>query len=123
MKQTSKTAKRSKKPILSGLNELEADIMDIVWDHKKITVRDVHEVMMEGGYIPYTTVMAAMNNMSLKGLLKQNRNGRAFVYSAAVSREQMACAIIDAVIERVLEGDRALIVSYLSEFAKQKAAR
>jgi len=123
MKQASKTVKRAKKPVLSGLNELEADIMDIVWDHTKITVRDVHEVMMEGGYIPYTTVMAAMNNMSLKGLLKQNRNGRAFVYAAAISREQMACSIIDAVINRVLEGDRAVIVSYLSEFAKQKAAK
>jgi predicted transcriptional regulator len=123
MKQTSKTAKRSKKPVLSGLNELEADIMDIVWDHKKITVRDVHEVMMEEGYIPYTTVMAAMNNMSLKGLLKQNRNGRAFVYSAAVSREQMACTIMDAVIDRVLEGDRSVVVNYLSEFVEQKATK
>jgi predicted transcriptional regulator len=123
MKQTSKTAKRSKKPVLSGLNELEADIMDIVWDHKKITVRDVHEVMMEDGYIPYTTVMAAMNNMSLKGLLKQNRNGRAFVYSAAISREQMACTIMDAVIDRVLEGDRAVVVNYLSEFVEQKATK
>jgi predicted transcriptional regulator len=123
MKQTSKTAKRSKKPVLSGLNELEADIMDIVWDHKKITVRDVHEVMMEDGYIPYTTVMAAMNNMSLKGLLKQNRNGRAFVYSSAISREQMACTIMDAVIDRVLEGDRSVVVNYLSEFVEQKATK
>jgi predicted transcriptional regulator len=123
MKQTSKTAKRSKKPVLSGLNELEADIMDIVWDHKKITVRDVHEVMMEEGYIPYTTVMAAMNNMSLKGLLKQNRSGRAFVYSAAISREQMACTIMDAVIDRVLEGDRSVVVNYLSEFVEQKATK
>lgn len=112
--------KRSKKLGINGLSTLEADIMNIVWEHKKITVREVHETMLEEGYIPYTTVMAAMNNMAQKGLLKQNRNGKAYIYSAAVSRDNMAKSIVDTVVEKVLGGTATPLVSHLLKLKKDE---
>jgi hypothetical protein len=47
-----RTRKRSKRLGINGLSTLEADIMDIIWQYKKITVREVHETMLEEGYIP-----------------------------------------------------------------------
>jgi len=114
------TRKRSKKLGVNGLSTLEADIMNIVWEHKKITVREVHETMLEEGYIPYTTVMAAMNNMAQKGLLKQNRNGKAYIYSAAVSRDNMAKSIVDTVVEKVLGGTATPLVSHLLKLKKDE---
>jgi predicted transcriptional regulator len=113
MEREIKTRKRSKKLGINGLSTLEADIMNIVWKQKKITVREVHETMLEEGYIPYTTVMAAMNNMSQKGLLKQNKNGKAYVYSAAVSRDTMAKSIVDTVVSKILGGVATPLVSHL----------
>jgi BlaI family penicillinase repressor len=113
MEREIKTRKRSKKLGINGLSTLEADIMNIVWKQKKITVREVHETMLEEGYIPYTTVMAAMNNMSQKGLLKQNKNGKAYVYSAAVSRDAMAKSIVDTVVTKILGGAATPLVSHL----------
>jgi len=114
------TRKRSKKLGINGLSTLEADIMNIVWDYRKITVREVHETMLEEGYIPYTTVMAAMNNMAQKGLLKQNRNGKAYIYSAAVSRDNMAKSIVDTVVEKVLGGTATPLVSHLLKLKKDE---
>jgi predicted transcriptional regulator len=114
-----KTRKRSKKLGINGLSTLEADVMNIVWEHKKITVREVHETMLEEGYIPYTTVMAAMNNMAQKGLLKQNRDGKAYVYSAAVTRDAMAKNIVDTVVSRILGGTSTPLISHLLKLKKE----
>ncbi len=112
--------KRSKKLGINGLSTLEADIMNIVWQYKKITVREVHETMLEEGYIPYTTVMAAMNNMAQKGLLKQNRNGKAYIYSAAVSRDAMAKNIVDGVVNKILGGTATPLISHLLKLKKEE---
>jgi len=113
MERELKTRKRSKKIGINGLSTLEADIMSIVWQTKKTTVREVHETMLEDGYIPYTTVMAAMNNMAQKGLLKQNKNGKAYIYSAAVTRDNMAKSIVDSVVDKILGGVATPIISHL----------
>ena len=66
--------KKSAEIGISGLNSisnLEADIMKIVWDNEKISVREVHEIMLrkemekkEHGFIPYTTVMSIMTTLA-----------------------------------------------------------
>lgn len=111
---------RSKKLGINGLSTLEADIMDIVWKHKKTTVREVHETMLEEGYLPYTTVMAAMNNMAQKGILKQNKQDKAYVYSAAMPREKMAASIIDAVVSKVLKGQSSPVVAHMLGLKEEK---
>ncbi|MHB8840658.1 MAG: BlaI/MecI/CopY family transcriptional regulator [Candidatus Aquicultor sp.] len=113
MKQRSETKKRSKKVGIEGLSTLEADILNIVWEQKTTIVRRVHEVMLEEGYIPYTTIMAAMNNMALKGLLKQNKGDKTYVYSAAISREDMAKALLDTIINKILGGVATPLILHL----------
>lgn len=72
--------KKSEEIGINGLNSisnLEADIMKIVWERKKVTVREVHEYMLrkeieskKEGFIPYTTVMSTMTTLAEKGLFK-----------------------------------------------------
>lgn len=120
MEKEQKRREKAKNMAINGLSNLEADIMNIVWQHKKITVRDVHETMMEDGYIPYTTIMAAMNNMAQKGLLKQNRDGKAFIYAAAISRDKIAKRMIDMVVGRILGGSASPIIAHLLKLEKDE---
>lgn len=113
MKQQGETKKRSKKVGIEGLSTLEADILNIVWEQKTTIVRNVHEVMLEEGYIPYTTVMAAMNNMAHKGILKQKKDRKTYVYSAAISREDMATALMDTIINKILGGVATPLILHL----------
>lgn len=98
---------------INGLSEIEAEIMQVIWERGKTTVREVHEELLRNGYIPYTTIMAAMTNLSQKGVLKQNKKDRAYIYSAAVSNTEMANEIIDNVVEKILNGSPKPIISYL----------
>ncbi|MDP2211671.1 MAG: BlaI/MecI/CopY family transcriptional regulator [Candidatus Aquicultor sp.] len=105
--------KRKRRVKLNGLNELETEIMQIVWTRGRATVRDVHEELLLAGYTPYTTVMAAMNNLAQKGVLKQDKKDRAYSYKPAVSSAQMANDIVDNVIDKILGGSASPIISHL----------
>ena len=121
--------KKSAEIGISGLNSisnLEADIMKIVWDNEKISVREVHEIMLrkemekkEHGFIPYTTVMSTMTTLAEKGLLKQDKSAKTYIYSAVVDREELSKNIIISVADKLLNTSTASLVSaYLSDKTK-----
>ncbi len=61
-----------------GFGDLEAMIMDWVWDHQEpITVREVFEDLSQQRPIAYTTVLSTMDNLYRKRWLTRQRNGKA----------------------------------------------
>ena len=69
---------------------VELEILQLVWNLKTATVRDVYEAILEQRRIAYTTVMTMMNIMERKGILrKAQQQGRAFIYKAAHTRERV----------------------------------
>ena len=126
MNKNSKNKKYSSEIGIGGLNSissLEAGIMKIVWEKGEVTVREVHEAMLreevgsrESGFTPYTTVMSTMTTLADKDILKQNRIGKTYIYSAAVDKEQLSRSIIETVADTLLEGSsRELIFKFLSD--------
>jgi predicted transcriptional regulator len=107
---------------VNSISDLETEIMKIMWTIDKATVRDVHEFMLkkemekkDSGFIPYTTVMATMATLAEKGLLKQNRSNKTFVYSAAISSRSLSRNIIGSVAEKLLDkSSKELIYKFLS---------
>ncbi len=121
--------KKSEEIGINGLNSisnLEADIMKIVWERKKVTVREVHEYMLrkeienkKEGFIPYTTVMSTMTTLAEKGLLKQDKSSKTYIYSAAVNNKELSKSIIKSVAEKLLEESSSKMVShFLSDSSK-----
>ena len=118
--------KKSAEIGISGLNSisnLEADIMKIVWDNEKISVREVHEIMLkkemekkERNFIPYTTVMSTMTTLAEKGLLKQDKSAKTYIYTAVVDRQELSKNIIMSVADKLLSSTSASMVSaYLTD--------
>lgn len=68
------------------LGELEALVMIKVWDSgSPLSVRDVVEQLQSERKWAYTTVMTVLDRLAKKGLLQRHRQGRSFLYSAALS--------------------------------------
>ncbi|MCC5582651.1 BlaI/MecI/CopY family transcriptional regulator, partial [Microtetraspora sp. AC03309] len=65
-----------------GFGELEAEIMDRIWNRgpAAVTVREVFDELVEERRIAYTTVMSTMDNLHTKGWLERDRDGRAYRY-------------------------------------------
>lgn len=80
------------------LGELEARILEAVWELGEATVKDVAATLGPGTHVK--TVMTVMNRMVEKGVLQRRRRGRGYAYVAAADRERF----VQQVARRVLSG-------------------
>jgi predicted transcriptional regulator len=97
----------------TGIGSLEADILAIIWEMNRATVRDVYEALRQQRPIAYTTVMTVMNNLVKKNLLAQDKTNIAYVYTPAIPGAEVAQTILDSVVQRLLRGQPNIAVSYL----------
>ena len=97
----------------TGIGSLEADILAVVWEQGRTTVRDVYETLRERRQIAYTTVMTVMNNLVKKHLLTQDRSAIAYVYKPAIPGRTVAQTVLESVIDRLLDGQTNVAVSQL----------
>lgn len=99
-----------------GFGELEAVIMDRVWnrDPYTTTVRDIFDELKAERRIAYTTVMSTMDNLHTKGWLERERDGRAYRYWAILTREEHTAQLMS---EALTGGGRSDLV--LSHFIEQ----
>ena len=79
-----------KKGLELRLHELEATIMDVVWSKRLVSfaVSDVLGILEKKRAIAYTTVMTTVARLHAKGLLARERDGKRYLYSPKLSREQ-----------------------------------
>jgi predicted transcriptional regulator len=76
-----------RKDLSSVLGPLEAEVMRVMWSgQERMSVRAVLGRLNEGRRPPlaYTTVMTVMARLAEKEILRRERDGRGYVYEAAV---------------------------------------
>lgn len=69
------------------LGELECAVLEHVWSLGEATVHDVVGRMERP--LAYTTIMTTLDRLYRKGLLVRLKKGRAFVYGAACSKQDI----------------------------------
>jgi predicted transcriptional regulator len=84
-----------------SLGSLEREVLAIVWQRGDATVRDACERL--GAGVAYTTVMTTMDRLYKKGLLGRQKVGRAFLYHAAATRNEVEGAVAADVLHSLLQ--------------------
>lgn len=98
------------------MTESELEIMQIVWQMDRATVRDVHESLSTGKKVAYTTVMTTMGILADKGHLVRKKDGRAFVYEPTEAKNEVISGMVGEFIERVFDGSaQPLLVSLIKD--------
>ena len=97
------------------LGELERRIMEVLW-RPGSPARSVRGVLGElsGRDLAYTTVLTVLDRLAKKGLVDRVRDGRAWRYTAAVSRERLAESDVRQILADPLL-DRAAVAAALSD--------
>ncbi|MCT9934786.1 BlaI/MecI/CopY family transcriptional regulator [Planotetraspora sp. A-T 1434] len=89
---------------MKGLGELERTIMDILWaENAPLTAREVGRLIEDRDLAP-TTVMTVLDRLSRKGFLSRTRDGRAWRYQPAASRDAYIAELMLEALD--LTGDR-----------------
>jgi predicted transcriptional regulator len=103
---------RPRKPVLT---EQELEIMKIVWQREKATVRDVYEALLEHRKIAYTSVMTMMGVLENKGHLVRSAEEKAHVYRPTQPQKQVLGNMVSEFVDRVFNGSVRPLLLHLAE--------
>jgi predicted transcriptional regulator len=77
---------KNRMPAPQPLGPLEVAVMETVWARGEGNVRDVIDRL--GRPLAYTTIMTTLDRLYKKGLLGRRKSERAFIYTAAMTRQE-----------------------------------
>src|SRR6202042_3311276 len=86
------------------LTPLERRIMHVLWSDGAGNVQKVLQGLKGDPQLAYTTIQTTLNVLHRKGRVKRKLVGRAFEYSATVSREVADSHAIKDVLQKVFRG-------------------
>jgi predicted transcriptional regulator len=102
---------RKKSPTLT---EAELRLMEVLWQKRRATIADVTESLPPPP-IAYNTVLTTMRILEQKGYVSHEEEGRAYVYSPLVEREEAAQSAVGLLLNRFFGNKSAELALKLIE--------
>ncbi len=102
---------RKKSPTLT---EAELRLMEVLWQKRRATIADVTESLPPPP-IAYNTVLTTMRILEQKGYVSHEEEGRAYVYSPLVGREEAAQSAVGLLLNRFFGNKSAELALKLIE--------
>src|SRR5687767_6016336 len=93
----------------------ELEILDILWERKRATVREVFEEVSKRKSTTYTTVLKFMQIMQEKGLVVRDEKERAHVYTPKHSQRQTQTKLVGTLLDRAFRGSALSLVQHVLE--------
>lgn len=88
--------------IRKALGELEAQIMELLWQRPSeegVSVRDVYETFRTRRTLAYTTIMGTMSRLAKKGLLTADKTGQTHIYRVHVTKEEFTHRMVGQLLD------------------------
>ena len=102
----------------SNLTEAELRLMDVLWDKGTATVSEVAEALPQDLDLAYNTVLTTLRILEEKGYVRHTKakEGRAFVYSARVGRDEAGRSAVRYLVSRFFRNSPELLVLNLLKY-------
>jgi BlaI family transcriptional regulator, penicillinase repressor len=84
--------------------ESELEILQVLWDKKQATVRDVHEVLGLHKDVGYTTTLKLMQIMHGKKMVERDQSNKTHVYTSTVSKENTQDYLVNKLTNTLFNG-------------------
>ena len=96
----------------------ETEILRLVWQLKNATVQEVCDNLPSHRRIAYATVQTMLGRLEKKGYLKHRIRGKAYVFSAALDKDEVIRSSVNDFVNRLFGGDPIPLMQYLAEHGK-----
>ncbi|MBN1852051.1 MAG: BlaI/MecI/CopY family transcriptional regulator [Pirellulales bacterium] len=96
--------------------ELELQVLKILWRDGESSVMNVRDALAEdqGRDIARTSVVTTLNIMADKRLVHRSQQGRAYLFTAAVTQREVSQGMLGDLLDRVFDGSaEALLLNLL----------
>jgi BlaI family penicillinase repressor len=96
-----------------NLSDLQMAVMRVLWDRGEASASEVHsELEPERGLAP-TTIATVLSRLERRGLVIHRTHGRQYLYSSAVSEQDIRRSMVASLTSRLFNGDATALVSHL----------
>ncbi|MFQ3631036.1 BlaI/MecI/CopY family transcriptional regulator [Roseiflexus sp.] len=110
----------TKDGLVKVLGPLETDIMQIIWQDERSTVKKVHRKLSQQRDIAYTTVMTTMSRLAEKGVLRRHREGLAYVYTPAITESDFVTMVVQQVLDGLLDDYSTTAIDYMIDYLARR---
>lgn len=90
--------------------ESELEILQVLWEKQKATVREVHETLAQTKDVGYTTTLKLMQIMYEKGLVRRDESSKTHIYEPLASREKTQKQLVSRMVDTLFQGSPAQLV-------------
>ncbi len=92
----------------------ELDVIKVLWDRGQGTVREVLETLRAAGREwSYATVATLLDRLESKGMITSDRRELAFVYTPAISAQDVRQKRVQSLVDKLYQGEPGLLVLHL----------
>src|SRR5207237_8923325 len=103
-------------PQRPAMSEAEREVLKALWDHGPLGVRDVQTRLSERGQEwTRSTVITLLQRLEKKGYVSCDKSQFAFVFSAAVTREEVMHACMADLAGELCDGEALPLVLAFAE--------
>ncbi len=99
------------RPPQPGPTERELLLLKLLWEGGPSTVRDLRKRFPHLPKPAYTSLQTNLQGMLEKGYVSRTSEGKAHVYHAALSREEVEREVVDDLLGRVFDGSALRLIS------------
>jgi predicted transcriptional regulator len=101
------------RPATPTLTPAERKILEVLWDKRTATVRDVTDALSTAAPVAYNTVLTILRILEKKGCVTHIQQDRAYVYSPAISRGDAATQALEQLLKNFFGGSSRVLAQHL----------
>ncbi len=97
------------------ISEAEWEVMKVVWRQPSPSLaQDIIQALARSTTWSPATVKTMLNRLVTKGVLRYERTGRSYLYSAAINESECCAAEADSFLERVFDGSLSPLLAHFA---------
>lgn len=101
-----------------AISEAESLVMETLWQRHPLAAEEVSAILVQQQDWQEATVKTLLNRLLKKGAIKAEKDGRRFLYSPVLKREQWLMSESKGFLDRMFNGRIAPLVAHFSEQKK-----
>ena len=103
------------------ISEAESHVMQVLWQQAPRSAEDVVAALADTGWAE-ATIKTLLNRLLNKGAIGAEKDGRRYLYSPQVAREDWVLEESNSLLERLFDGRVAPLVAHFSQHRRLSRA-
>jgi BlaI family transcriptional regulator, penicillinase repressor len=95
------------------LGALQLKILKQLWESSESSAADIHSSVGVPADLAFTTIATMLRKMEQRQLIAHRTEGRAFIYRALISENEVSKSMAQDLLDRLFEGSVASLMSHL----------